>query len=493
VLTLAVDPAASLMHGKHQSTTWGGRCCPLQVISYTLSELHPARTIMYYLEHRVALFKTAKTLYELAESLGYSYDFLKFNFFSKDNSQYYTEFRIAKKAKKERVIAAPDIKLKRIQQNLADILLYIFRPKSCVHAFVKNKNIVSNASPHLRARHILRLDLKDFFPSIHYGRVRNLFEATPFLFSRPISTAIARICCYKGSLPQGAPTSPIVSNMICLRMDAQLTNLAKYNYCTYTRYADDITFSTNHETFSKKIVLSTNPLTLSENILKIIENDNYFKINFDKTNLRSCGDSKFITGVKVNSKLNVARKKYREVRAMLHAVKTYGHSNALKEHIEKYTRRKRSVPQKDFYNIIQGKIAFLCMVRGNSDPLASKLKKQLDSIMSFQGIKNIDEDLIKYVEECGYNTTRENGVHYIFLNLYKGNKKQGSIRQKISNGKMDTNLEQFATNSIAYINYPNNYNTFENLYPGDRQSLRRALSGCEDAFGRIYLGDGVYI
>lgn len=359
-----------------------------------MSELLPAHTkSMKDLEERVALFKKAQNRQQLAEALGYNYNFFVFFLFAKDIERHYVEFNIAKNYKADRLIAAPNEKLKLIQKNLADILLFIFKPKKCVHAFVKDKNIVTNARPHLKAHHVLRLDLKDFFPSIHFGRVRNLFEAEPFNFSREISTTIAKICCYKGKLPQGAPTSPIISNMICLRMDAQLTRLSRDNSCNYTRYADDITFSTNKECFSKKIVASLNPLTISDVIIRIIKN-NYFDINFNKVNIRSNNDSKFITGVKVNSKLNVSRKKYREVRAILHALRTHGHDKALEEHIAKYSKRKRSIPQTNFYNIVQGKIAFLGMVRGGFDPIVSKLKIQLEQIQELDD-KKINKRLIE--------------------------------------------------------------------------------------------------
>lgn len=358
---------------------------------------------MKNLESRVELFKAAKSREELAEALGYKYKFFVFFLFAKDVEEHYTEFNIAKGYKKERLIAAPNEKLKQIQKNLAAILLSIFNPKKCVHAFVKDKNIVTNARPHLKARHVLRLDLKDFFPSIHFGRVRNLFESEPFNFSREISTTIAKICCYKGSLPQGAPTSPIISNMVCLRMDAQLTRLSKDNFCHYTRYADDITFSTNKEEFSKKIASSMEPLVISDKIVNIIEDNNYFKINYNKVNVRSNNDSKFITGIKVNSKLNVARKKYREVRAMLHAVRVHGHDKALEEHLAKYSRRKRSAAQTNFYNIIQGKIAFLGMVRGNFDPIVSKLKIQLEHIQELD-----DQKINKRIIEKAQSQLRDN-------------------------------------------------------------------------------------
>ncbi|WP_314971608.1 reverse transcriptase domain-containing protein [Bilophila wadsworthia] len=333
-------------------------------------------THMKDIEKRVVQFKNAKTRQELAESIGYRYKFIVYFIFAKDIDQHYIEFNISKKYKGERIISSPNEKLKQIQKNIAEILLDIYKPKHCVHSFVRNKNVATNAKPHVQARHILRLDLENFFSSIHFGRVRNLFEAT-FNFPREVSTLLARICCFKGCLPQGAPTSPIISNMICLRMDAQLTRLANDCRCKYTRYADDITFSTNMESFNDKIVQAMNPLVISDKLVSIIESNNYFKINKNKTHICSNNDSKFITGVKVNKKLNVSRKKYREIRAMLHAARVYGHDKALAEHLSKYSRRSTRIERKNFFNIVHGKISYLSMIRGKNDTLVAKLKLQL--------------------------------------------------------------------------------------------------------------------
>ena len=335
---------------------------------------------------RIDLFRKAKTKQELAASIGYNYKFIVYFIYAKDVEAHYTEYNISKKYKGERVISAPNEKLKQIQKNIAEILLNIYSPKHCVNSFVKGKNVATNAKPHLQARHVLRLDLENFFPSIHFGRVRNLFEAV-FEFPRDVSTLLARICCYKGSLPQGAPTSPIISNMICLRLDAQLTRLANSCHCKYTRYADDITFSTKKESFNEKILQSHNPLVISNKIIDIIECNNYFKINKNKTHLCSNNDSKFITGVKVNKILNNSRSKYREIRAMLHAVREYGHDKALAEHIENYSRRKTTIQRKNFFNIIQGKISYLSMVRGKNDEIVAKLKIQLSQLREVYGYK----------------------------------------------------------------------------------------------------------
>ena len=337
------------------------------------------------IEYRASRLKAAKTREELAEALGFSYRFLNYYIHGHEMASHYAIFNITKKSGGERKIAAPNEKLKRIQKNLSEILAIIYEPKHCVHSFAHGKNIATNARPHLRAKHILRLDLKDFFPSIHFGRVRGLFEAQPFDFPRAVSTFLARICCLEGALPQGAPTSPIISNMICLRMDAQLTKLARDYQCKYTRYADDITFSTKKDRLPKEILKLSSKLQLSKNLIKIIK-DNFFEINFQKVRLSSNKDSKFIAGVKVNTKLNVARSKSREIRAMLHAFRKFGPDKALEEHLLQYSRQSLA-RQTNFYNIVQGKIAHLGMIRGNLDPLVLKLKMELEHAKEIYGEK----------------------------------------------------------------------------------------------------------
>src|SRR5699024_7070708 len=109
--------------------------------------------------------------------------------------------------------------------------------------FIPGKSIITNARIHRNKRLVVNIDLKDFFPSFHFGRVRGFFEKNKyFLLSREVSTIIAQLTCYKGSLPQGAPTSPIITNLICQILDYKLLKIAKKYKTDYSRYADDLTF-----------------------------------------------------------------------------------------------------------------------------------------------------------------------------------------------------------------------------------------------------------
>lgn len=325
------------------------------------------------IKDRVELFREAKTKEAISLALGFDYSYFLYLIYAGDIERHYTEFNISKKNGKQRVIAAPNDRLKLLQKRLANILVEIYRPKRAVHAFTSEKSIVTNARPHLRKKNILKIDLENFFPSIHFGRVRNFFQ-TVFQFPQDVATTLARICCYKGALPQGTPTSPILSNMICLRLDGQLNRLAHDCRCSYTRYADDITFSTNEEIFSTSILASDSPVRLSQKMIDIIETNNFFKINHYKTRIMKNNDSKYIAGVKVNEKLNISRKKYREVRAIIHAIQKFGPELALKEHLDKYDKRSTSHKRKDIFRILDGKISFLNMVRGSDDFLVSKLR-----------------------------------------------------------------------------------------------------------------------
>src|SRR5690606_8958560 len=131
-------------------------------------------------------------------------------------------------------LSIPTESLKIIQQKLNQVLQLVYKPKLSTHGFVNNRSIVTNADAHIKKkkhRYILNVDIKDFFPSINFGRVRGMFMAPPYNQPEHVATVLAQICCSNNELPQGAPTSPIVSNMICAQMDSQLQQLAKPHRC----------------------------------------------------------------------------------------------------------------------------------------------------------------------------------------------------------------------------------------------------------------------
>lgn len=293
----------------------------------------------------------------------------------------YTTFAIPKKSGGSREILAPDSALKIIQQKLNQVLQAAYEPKPSVHGFVEGRSIVSNAKVHARRRHIFNVDLKDFFPSINFGRVRGMFMAPPYNRNAIVATVLAQICCFNNHLPQGAPTSPTVSNMICARMDAQLQQLAKRHKCTYTRYADDITFSTTRRLLPSAIATISNEtgrVEVGDELASIIRS-NGFEINERKVRLLGRGRRQEVTGLVTNLFPNVQRRYVRQIRAILHALKTYG-LDATED-----TYRKKFAPQHfgprrqppSFAKVIEGKIEFLGMVRGRSNPMYLRYREQL--------------------------------------------------------------------------------------------------------------------
>ena len=326
---------------------------------------------------------------QIANKFGYSYKELS-SLIYPTTSQSYETFVIPKKNGETRVINAPRIKLLKIQQTFAEELTKIYSPKKCTHGFIKEKSIVTNAEKHTNKKYVFNIDLKDFFPSIHFGRVRNLLMSAPFNYHDNEATILAQICCHNGVLPQGAPTSPIISNMICWKMDAQLQRLAIDNRCTYTRYADDITFSFNVSKAKLprsilRLNTKTDEVSVSPPLEKIIQ-ENGFQVNGEKVRFQGRNQRQEVTGITVNRGLNLKRSYIRQTASMLYAWRKFGAALAEKEYLEKYRLKAINYWQKEraekadgkfFIDVVKGRINFIRMVKGQGDPVYRKLAFQL--------------------------------------------------------------------------------------------------------------------
>ncbi|WP_436862931.1 retron Ec67 family RNA-directed DNA polymerase/endonuclease [Staphylococcus caeli] len=261
---------------------------------------------------------------DLANYIGVKPSFLTYHLYHNPKikrNQHYTEFEISKKSGGTRIIAAPNKKLKIIQKKLAYqlneylISLGFYRNNKNIHAFIKEnkankRGIISNSKIHRNKKYVVNIDLLNFFESIHFGRVKGYFQSDDkFNLSKDIATIIAQICTYKGSLPQGAPTSPIISNLIGSILDSKILKLTKKYKLHFTRYADDITFSTNDHKFLENFEVFNKELS------RIIESAG-FKINTSKTRLQFRKSRQQVTGLVVNEKLNIPRDYYKKTRAM---------------------------------------------------------------------------------------------------------------------------------------------------------------------------------
>ncbi|KKP40245.1 MAG: RNA-directed DNA polymerase, RNA-directed DNA polymerase [Candidatus Peregrinibacteria bacterium GW2011_GWC2_33_13] len=240
----------------------------------------------------------------------------------KHNHLLYKSISITKRDGTTRTIREPNAYLKQLQRNLVHILNLIYKGKFCSHGFEKGKSIVTNAKFHTNKKYIFKIDLKDFFPSITFARVYGVFCSPPFNFNKDISILLAHLCIYQetlssdseGELPQGAPTSPIISNLICRSLDNDLFKLSKKYKCNYTRYADDITFSTNLSVFPKELYDNSQIGTeLNKIIIK-----HQFQINESKVRLVSNKRRQIVTGIVVNKKTNTKQSYIKNIRTMLH-------------------------------------------------------------------------------------------------------------------------------------------------------------------------------
>ncbi len=205
--------------------------------------------------------------------------------------------------------------------------------------------------------------------------------APPYNLPSNVSTVLAQICCFSNKLPQGAPTSPIVSNMVCARLDSQLRLLAKDSNCTYTRYADDITFSTSLPKLSRKIAYKSpehDEVFVGEQLLSIIRK-NGFEVNWKKVRLQHKNYHQEVTGLTVNEFPNVDRKFVRQISSMLHVWDKFGLVSAqmgyVQRQIEKLELSDEEVAEKQFppfQEVLRGKINFLKMVKGKDDVIYQK-------------------------------------------------------------------------------------------------------------------------
>lgn len=227
----------------------------------------------------------------------------------RDPSRFYSAFRIPKRNGGSRLVQAPTPQLKQIQHWLHRHVTSLLRAHDCAHGFVRGRSIVTNAQPHVGATVVLKLDLRDFFGSVHRPTV---FRAFRFLgYSRDMANLLADLTTLDGSLPQGAPTSPDLSNYAAYRLDVRLSKLAARRKLVYTRYADDLTFS---GAFS--------PLEL-RTIEHIVRAEG-FSPNEKKLRYLRPEQRQSVTGVVVNEKLNWPRPRRRWLRQEVYYLRRYG-------------------------------------------------------------------------------------------------------------------------------------------------------------------------
>lgn len=322
-----------------------------------------------------------KTRDELADFLRIERKTLTYVLYKTHIESYYTSFEIPKKNGGKRKIDAPRGILKMIQKKLS-YELYKYKDDfskenkikvNISHAFEKRKNIISNAFVHKNKKYIVNFDLENFFDSFHFGRVKGFFMKNKY-FEMPleVATIIAQLTCYNGKLPQGAPTSPIISNLICNVLDYKILALAKKYRLDYTRYADDLTFSTNDKNFLK------NYEKFCESLNKIIIN-NGFKLNTKKTRLIYKDSKQTVTGLVVNKKINIDHEYYKKVRAM---------ANNLYKNNKFYIDGKEGT-----INNLEGRFSYINEI----DKYNNKLNNEIIKVKTFKEFNSREKEFQKFL------------------------------------------------------------------------------------------------
>ncbi|MGG2079572.1 retron Ec67 family RNA-directed DNA polymerase/endonuclease [Lelliottia nimipressuralis] len=329
---------------------------------------------------RLDKLKSCNSKPDLARLLGIDPVFMTRVIYIRNTDNLYSQFTIKKKNGSDRHISAPDPELKEIQSRLSDLLqdcLNNIRENSkednnFSHGFERNRSIITNAEKHKSKKWVLNIDLSNFFDEFNFGRVRGYFlKNKNFSLNTELSTLIAKIACHQDKLPQGSPCSPVITNLILVSLDRRLSNLCNRAGCTYTRYADDITISTNKKEFPRNIIKShnENSIDLNKKFLKEIISSG-FQINLNKLRIfdRKCRQE--VTGLTVNRFVNVDNKYAKKIRAMAHSLFTKGGYILT----DKKTREQRA----GNINELGGMLSFIDYVDKHNNRLPHTIKTSLN-------------------------------------------------------------------------------------------------------------------
>lgn len=360
------------------------------------------------------LFFKLETRKDVASILGISERSLRYFLYKIRPENMYHTFKIPKKDGTLREISAPNTKLKAIQRKLADVLSVVYVPKICSYGFISQKNNIKNAEQHARRRLILNIDLKDFFSQIHFGRVRGMLMNAPYSLTDEAATTIAQIACLNGRLPQGAPSSPIITNMICVPLDNALMRLAKNTGCIYTRYADDITFSTYKHVFDKSLVYIDNEEVVIGDRLAALLEKHSFVVNPQKITLRSRSCRQEVTGLTVNEFPNLRRSYIKQLRAIIHSCEKFGVLASAKFYVKRGLCKNPKIyamvdnPDSEdkitewFKKVLIGKIYYIKQVKG---------AQSLTYLSFAQKANNLfDEDIFDLTEFHRFENTIKNST-----------------------------------------------------------------------------------
>lgn len=321
------------------------------------------QNIQHCLDYAKVLFsKNLPVIYNpshLSALLGYKKEYIKKATLYTQN--FYRDFEIQKSNGKKRLISEPLPSLKEIQLWILKNILYKVPVSPFAKAYKPNTRLIENLKFHKKQPKVLTVDLENFFPSIKINAIEKIF--TKLGYSRLVSKMLSRLCTRDGALPQGAPTSPYLSNLLFKASDELIADFCRERKIRYTRYADDLSFSGD---FNEKELLDK----VTETIEKL-----HFKINTEKTRLMTPNTRQVVTGIVVNEKPQVVFHKRNALRQALYYIKKFG----IDEH-----REYKEINQANYLQHLLGRINFVLQINPKDNEFIEyksyliELKKKLD-------------------------------------------------------------------------------------------------------------------
>ena len=314
----------------------------------------------------------------------------------------YKTFQIRKRSGGLREINAPCYQLGILLYLINILLKAIYTPNSCVTGFVEGRSIVMNASMHTGHHYVFNIDLENFFPSIPQARVWARLQLDPFNFSTEIASIVAGLCCHTNAegtqnvLPQGAATSPLLTNAICDKLDRRMLGVARKFGLHYSRYADDMTFSSMHNVYQEDSEF--------RNEIKRIIEEQGFKMNDKKTRLLRDGQRQEVTGLTVNENVNLTKKYIRDLRCILHIWEKEGYGRAYAYFYPFYKKEKGYIKKGEpvMENVIGGKLNYMRMVKGEGNAAYKKLLNRYNKLQQIVFVDNETDKGSSYVYVHSY-------------------------------------------------------------------------------------------
>lgn len=259
---------------------------------------------------------------------------------------------------KNRILSVPNNLLKLVQRRILECYLYQLEVSIYSTAYCKGKSLLDNASPHIGKECVLKLDISHFFDSITDDSVYLVFKQ--FGLSVPATSLLTHLCTYKGKLPQGAPTSPYIANLVMKNFDAKLGKWCKERNITYTRYCDDMTFSGTKEAVRNSNIIGK---------VRTLLNNMDMKLNDKKTIFISSSQQQRVTGIVVNEKPAIPRELRRSIRQEVYYCQKFGVSDSLQ-------RKRLDISPDKYLHSLLGRISFALQI----DPDNSEMQNYFDTV-----------------------------------------------------------------------------------------------------------------